>query len=200
MCRGREANEPHACRFTPLWYRDTATLRHRGNSENRIRAAQSHVAAVAGRENGRPSPPRRLGHTAIRVVWSIGCFPGEWRNGRRAGFRCQCPSGRGGSSPPSPTPSPTESVGERRGRDAGGAGRPDDRSRQVDDDEFTIGVGDVTSRRFSHACTPRSDPKPNANIDRRRRGRRSVNHHCGTGLYGFSQFSELSVCPMYCGQ
>ena len=28
---------------------------------------------------------------------------GEWRNGRRAGFRCQCPSGRGGSSPPSPT-------------------------------------------------------------------------------------------------
>ena len=29
--------------------------------------------------------------------------PGEWRNGRRAGFRCQCPSGRGGSSPPSPT-------------------------------------------------------------------------------------------------
>ena len=30
---------------------------------------------------------------------------GEWRNGRRAGFRCQCPSGRGGSSPPSPTKS-----------------------------------------------------------------------------------------------
>ncbi len=30
-------------------------------------------------------------------------FSGEWRNGRRAGFRCQCPSGRGGSSPPSPT-------------------------------------------------------------------------------------------------
>ena len=28
---------------------------------------------------------------------------GEWRNGRRAGFRCQCPSGRGGSSPPSTT-------------------------------------------------------------------------------------------------
>ena len=22
-----------------------------------------------------------------------------WRNGRRAGFRCQCPQGRGGSSP-----------------------------------------------------------------------------------------------------
>jgi hypothetical protein len=82
----------------------------------------------------------------------------------------------------------------------GADGRPDDRSRQVDDDEFTIGVGDVTSRHFSHACTPRSDPKPNANIDRPRRGRRSVNHHCGTGLYGFSQFSELSVCPMYCGQ
>lgn len=27
----------------------------------------------------------------------------EWRNGRRAGFRCQCPKGRGGSNPPSRT-------------------------------------------------------------------------------------------------
>ena len=27
----------------------------------------------------------------------------EWRNGRRAGFRCQCPQGRGGSNPPSRT-------------------------------------------------------------------------------------------------
>ena len=27
----------------------------------------------------------------------------EWRNGRRAGFRCQCPRGRGGSNPPSRT-------------------------------------------------------------------------------------------------
>jgi hypothetical protein len=26
-----------------------------------------------------------------------------WRNGRRAGFRCQCPQGRGGSNPPSRT-------------------------------------------------------------------------------------------------
>ena len=24
----------------------------------------------------------------------------KWRNGRRAGFRCQCPQGRGGSNPP----------------------------------------------------------------------------------------------------
>lgn len=29
----------------------------------------------------------------------------EWRNGRRAGFRCQCPKGRGGSNPPSRTQS-----------------------------------------------------------------------------------------------
>ena len=36
------------------------------------------------------------------MIGSPGCW-GEWRNGRRAGFRCQCPSGRGGSSPPSPT-------------------------------------------------------------------------------------------------
>src|SRR5690625_3390025 len=35
----------------------------------------------------------------------FGRYSGEWRNGRRAGFRCQCPSGRGGSSPPSPTTS-----------------------------------------------------------------------------------------------
>ena len=27
----------------------------------------------------------------------------EWRNGRRAGFRCQCPLGRGGSTPLSRT-------------------------------------------------------------------------------------------------
>jgi hypothetical protein len=27
----------------------------------------------------------------------------EWRNGRRASFRCWCPKGRGGSSPPSRT-------------------------------------------------------------------------------------------------
>src|SRR6478736_7824574 len=27
----------------------------------------------------------------------------EWRNGRRAGFRCQCPKGRGRSNPPSRT-------------------------------------------------------------------------------------------------
>src|SRR4051812_49799549 len=44
----------------------------------------------------------RLGSGVPRVIGSPGCW-GEWRNGRRAGFRCQCPSGRGGSSPPSPT-------------------------------------------------------------------------------------------------
>lgn len=38
------------------------------------------------------------------MIGSLG-HSGEWRNGRRAGFRCQCPSGRGGSSPPSPTTS-----------------------------------------------------------------------------------------------
>ena len=35
----------------------------------------------------------------------LGCdlHSGEWRNGRRAGFRCQYSKGCGGSSPPSPT-------------------------------------------------------------------------------------------------
>ena len=41
--------------------------------------------------------------TAPRTVIRSASLSGEWRNGRRAGFRCQCPSGRGGSSPPSPT-------------------------------------------------------------------------------------------------
>ena len=44
----------------------------------------------------------RLGSGPVCVIVFPGCW-GEWRNGRRAGFRCQCPSGRGGSSPPSPT-------------------------------------------------------------------------------------------------
>ena len=45
-----------------------------------------------------------MGCEPTTVIWSSG-RSGEWRNGRRAGFRCQCPSGRGGSSPPSPTTS-----------------------------------------------------------------------------------------------
>ena len=36
---------------------------------------------------------------------------GEWRNGRRAGFRCQYSKGCGGSSPPSPTVKPLLSRG-----------------------------------------------------------------------------------------
>ena len=42
--------------------------------------------------------------------WAVGkrlvrsqTYSREWRNGRRAGFRCQCSQGRGGSSPPSRT-------------------------------------------------------------------------------------------------
>ena len=52
------------------------------------------------------TPPRAQ---AIRFLGGRMCMlmftghPGGWRNGRRAGFRCQCPSGRGGSSPPPPT-------------------------------------------------------------------------------------------------
>ena len=41
------------------------------------------------------------------VIISCGCRETgsmrEWRNGRRAGFRCQCPQGRGGSTPLSRT-------------------------------------------------------------------------------------------------
>ena len=40
----------------------------------------------------------------------------EWRNGRRAGFRCQCPQGRGGSTPLSRTKVPLTraNTGNRR--------------------------------------------------------------------------------------
>src|SRR5215213_1553738 len=67
-------------------------MRDQQNSENR-RAA-----------GGGAFGPRsvRLGIGSPCLISSPGCW-GEWRNGRRAGFRCQCPSGRGGSSPPSPT-------------------------------------------------------------------------------------------------
>jgi hypothetical protein len=42
-------------------------------------------------------PPRRLRYLFRLVTRASGGI------GRRAGFRCQCPLGRGGSSPPSPT-------------------------------------------------------------------------------------------------
>ncbi len=83
---------------TTAWYRDTVTLRHRENSENRIGASEG-----SGRVVGSPRGPESVGARATTVIWSIRLLSGEWRNGRRAGFRCQCPSGRGGSSPPSPT-------------------------------------------------------------------------------------------------
>jgi hypothetical protein len=38
----------------------------------------------------------------------------EWRNGRRAGFRCQCPKGRGGSNPPSRTMVLSQDIGNPR--------------------------------------------------------------------------------------
>src|SRR5665647_579014 len=44
----------------------------------------------------------------------------EWRNGRRAGFRCQCPKGRGGSNPPSRT-EPWESPKGRTSREPQGS-------------------------------------------------------------------------------
>ncbi len=49
--------------------------------------------------------PRPYGATEVPVGSVPPAHSGEWRNGRRAGFRCQCPQGRGGSSPPSPTSS-----------------------------------------------------------------------------------------------
>src|SRR5690606_27268474 len=59
------------------------------------RRRRPRVAVVRGAWCG-PWPA-----SAVRVV--IFGVAREWRNGRRAGFRCQCPYGRGGSSPPSRT-------------------------------------------------------------------------------------------------
>jgi hypothetical protein len=51
---------------------------------------------------------RRAPHSPVwarELVWDSlsSASLREWRNGRRAGFRCQCPKGRGGSNPPSRT-------------------------------------------------------------------------------------------------
>ncbi len=83
-------------------------------SAGRAIAAEGRLRELDPRSSGwvraRRSGPRPssaagaadLGMTLHTVIRSAGLL-GEWRNGRRAGFRCQCPSGRGGSSPPSPT-------------------------------------------------------------------------------------------------
>lgn len=97
------ANESPACWFTPAWYRHIATARHCRNSENWVPAAQGCACGEGRAPNGIQA---RCGGSGIGPLQWYGpsvVFPGEWRNGRRAGFRCQCPSGRGGSSPPSPT-------------------------------------------------------------------------------------------------
>src|SRR5829696_4463843 len=71
-----------------------------------LRIRSTHVSSLilmsSAAAGGGQGLPVRLRGRAPRVIGSPGCW-GEWRNGRRAGFRCQCPSGRGGSSPPSPT-------------------------------------------------------------------------------------------------
>ena len=59
-----------------------------------------------------PRPARRHVLGTCALVGSLQLpHSGEWRNGRRAGFRCQCSKGRGGSSPPSPTGRPQLSWG-----------------------------------------------------------------------------------------
>src|SRR5579875_428033 len=88
--------------LTKPWYRPTAPVRHLENCENRIIAGQIMSAGTGSALGATAVHGQRLGREPIRVVVSTGCS-GEWRNGRRAGFRCQCPSGRGGSNPPSPT-------------------------------------------------------------------------------------------------
>ncbi len=57
------------------------------------------VAAPSGTRSARSA---RFGVTRSHTAHCL-LVTREWRNGRRAGFRCQCPKGRGGSNPPSRT-------------------------------------------------------------------------------------------------
>ena len=51
-----------------------------------------------------PFAHRRVGACQeLHGALTFGVHLREWRNGRRASFRCWCPKGRGGSSPPSRT-------------------------------------------------------------------------------------------------
>src|ERR1700740_1826325 len=101
--RGREANEPPACRT----HQHGIGTSRRGGTSGILRIASVQLRAVCTAR-----PARGTGREVLRDGWGAWplqwygpsvVFPGECRNGRRAGFRCQCPSGRGGSSPPSPT-------------------------------------------------------------------------------------------------
>lgn len=100
---GAPANTSRVCRVTQAWYRHSPRVRHLGNSEDIASAQFSTV--VSGPIFRRTAPPAggQLGQRSLQWYVPAVDFRGEWRNGRRAGFRCQCPSGRGGSSPPSPT-------------------------------------------------------------------------------------------------
>ena len=89
-----------------------------GLSTVSLRRCPAAVRAGAGRAAGRSKAQlvfcRRCPLCLISLLLQ-GCGSGkpavnhgkevarEWRNGRRAGFRCQCPKGRGGSNPPSRT-------------------------------------------------------------------------------------------------
>ncbi len=70
-------------------------------SPNDRRPGSVHRPGVRARRGGAGSVSR-FGDPARHTA---DCVPvtREWRNGRRAGFRCQCPKGRGGSNPPSRT-------------------------------------------------------------------------------------------------
>jgi hypothetical protein len=69
---------------------------------------QSEAKSVVGRTSwGDPAVWRERGPCSTLVPAR------EWRNGRRAGFRCQCPQGRGGSNPPSRTTVVSQDIGNR---------------------------------------------------------------------------------------
>jgi hypothetical protein len=111
---------PVTCAPRTLSLRARSPQRRARKSE--CEAGQADVPAlIVSAPTGRTSPvrhhppPRRVFHASplcdrLETIWDadwstamVILVTREWRNGRRAGFRFQCPQGRGGSTPPSRT-------------------------------------------------------------------------------------------------
>ena len=88
------------------WSRDRWSARPGGS----VGLAGSRRAGCRERAVARVRHPCSAVGRGWALLWDAGCIghtgtahasvTRKWRNGRRAGFRCQCPKGRGGSNPP----------------------------------------------------------------------------------------------------
>jgi hypothetical protein len=113
---GRPVNDLNPQR--PGAAKSSASDRSRWHPGRRIHGSGVRFLPVLVSSNGGPNAPIGI-FRPMSVMLDLAAFTGlriretgrnqvkevarEWRNGRRAGFRCQCPKGRGGSNPPSRT-------------------------------------------------------------------------------------------------